>query len=107
MTGKRFSTHSPLPGASKDAAFAKAYASLAKTGYQIVQSDKNAGVISAAQSVSFSSGGKTAPLNVVIQGDAKGSSVSFALSISGGLVASEDAVRDEFCRIAGEMGRRS
>ncbi|MEJ8856819.1 hypothetical protein WKW79_19750 [Variovorax robiniae] len=107
ISGKKFSTQVPLPGVSKDTAFTKAYGSLAKTGYQIVQSDKGAGVISAAQGVSFSKGGKSVPLNVVVQSEGKGSSVAFSFSITGGLSASEDAVRDEFCRIAGEMGAKS
>jgi len=107
VSGKTFTTNAPLPGVSKDAAFGKAYASLAKKGYQIVQSDKGAGVISAAQAVSFSKGGKNAPLNIVVQGEGKGSSVSFTFSIAGGLSASEDTVRNEFCRITGEMGGRS
>ncbi|MEJ8847503.1 hypothetical protein [Variovorax rhizosphaerae] len=92
---------------SKDTAFTKSYGSLAKSGYQIVQSDKGAGVISAAQGVSFSKGGKSVPLNIVVQSESKGSSVSFSFSITGGLSASEDTVRDEFCRIAGEMGAKS
>ncbi|WP_213953722.1 hypothetical protein [Variovorax sp. dw_954] len=106
ISGKKFSTQVPLPGVSKDTAFTKAYGSLAKSGYQIVQSDKGAGVISAAQGVSFSKGGKSVPLNVVVQSEGKGSSVSFSFSITGGLSTSEDAVRDEFCRIAGDMGAK-
>ncbi|TCV79199.1 hypothetical protein [Sulfurirhabdus autotrophica] len=104
MSGKQYKTSAALTGISADKAFKKAYASVVKKGYQIVQSDKNMGMISAAQQVSHSQGGKTAPLNILVESDSStGSTLTFSFSTAGGLMASEDTVRDEFCKITNEV----
>jgi hypothetical protein len=54
-----------------------------KHGYQITLSDKGAGIISAAQHASYSSGGKTAPFNIVVESAAGGSAVSFSFATVG------------------------
>jgi hypothetical protein len=89
-----------------DAAFKKTYTTVVKHGYQITQSDKETGIISAAQQVSYSSGGKTAPFNLIVEAAGNGSSVSFSFATAGGLMASADTVRDEFCKMSDEIGAR-
>jgi hypothetical protein len=87
-----------------ETAFKRAYASLVKKGYQITHADKDVGMISAAQQVSFSQGGKTAPLNILIEAATRaGSKITYSFSTAGGLSASEDTVRDEFCKITNEV----
>ena len=104
FSGKQYKTSASLPGVKTGIAFKRAYASIAKSGYQITQADKEIGVISAAQQVSYSQGGKTAPLNVVIQPElGSNSKVAFSFSTAGGLKASSDTVRDEFCRITNDI----
>jgi len=104
FSGKQYKTSSSLPGVSGQLAFKRAYASLIKKGYQIVESDKDVGVISASQQVISTSGGKVAPLNILVEPDANaGSKVNFTFSTAGGLMASEDGVRDEFCKITSDI----
>lgn len=104
FAGKQYKTSASLPGVKTEIAFKRAYASIAKSGYQITQADKEVGVISAAQQVSFSQGGKTAPLNVLIQPESNtNSKVAFSFSTAGGLKASSDTVRDEFCKITNDI----
>jgi len=104
FTGKQYKTSVVLPEVSSQTAFKKAYASIVKKGYQITQSDKDIGVISASQQVTGSKGGKTAPLNVLVESDSgAGSKIDFSFSTAGGLMAPEDAVRDEFCKITSEI----
>lgn len=104
LSGKQYKTSADLPDIAPDAAFKKAYITVAKHGYQITQSDKEVGSISAAQEVSYSKGGKTAPLNLIVEAaPPSGSKISFSFSTAGGLMASGDTVRDEFCKIASEV----
>lgn len=103
LSGKQYKTQLGLPKLSQEAAFKKTYAVVVKHGYQVTQSDKDAGVISAAQQVSYSSGGKSAPFNIIVEAAGDGSNVSFSFATAGGLMASADTVRDEFCKMADEI----
>ena len=104
FAGKQYKTSATLPGVRAETAYKKAYASLVKKGYQITHADKDVGMISAAQQVSFSQGGKTAPLNILIEAVPRaGSKITFSFSTAGGLTASGDTVRDEFCKITSEV----
>ena len=107
FTGKQMKASTVLPTTSADIAYRKAYAEIVKRGYQIVQADKEIRMISANQAVSFSKGGKTVPVNVLIESDGasgKGSRILISVNLPGGLVASEDSVRDEFCDISKIVG---
>jgi len=107
FAGKQYKTSASLPGVRTDLAFKKAYAYVVKAGYQVTHSDKEVGVISAAQQVSYSGGGKTAPLNVLIESDANsGTKIALSFLTAGGLSASEDAVRNEFCGIVNDIARK-
>ena len=98
FSGKQFTTNAPLPRIAPDAAYRKAFAEVAKRGWQIISSDKDVRMISASQNVSMSSGGKTVPLNILISDEkGKGTTISFTFSISGGLATSEDGVLKTFC----------
>jgi hypothetical protein len=105
FTGKQFKTNAPLPGVNPDAAYKKAFAEVAKRGWQIISSDKDVRMISASQSVSLSNSAKTVPFNVVI-GEEKGggANISFTFSIAGGLATSEDAVKTTFCDFTKSVG---
>lgn len=103
FSGKQMRAASSLPNVAPDLAYKKAYAEVVKRGWQIVQADKDMRMISANQNVSYSKGGKTVPINVMIEaekGGGKGSNIILTLNIPGGLMAPEDAVRDDFCAIA-------
>ena len=103
FSGKQYTTSVSSSSISKDDAYTKAYAAVVKGGYQVVSSDKDVGAISAAQSVSYSEGGKSAPLNLLVEAGASGGSkLTLRFSTAGGLAASSKAVIQEFCRISTE-----
>lgn len=105
LSGKSFKTHAPLPALTPDSAYQKAYTLIAKEGWQIISADKNIRMISASQGVGFSSGGKTVPLNFLIEPDSvKGSVITLKLTLSGGLLASEDGMQGAFCAFVEKMG---
>jgi hypothetical protein len=104
LSGKGYKTTVTLPKVNSRIAFKRAYASLTKNGYQIVQSDKEIGSISASQQVTAPDGGKTAPFNALVESaSGSGSQIVFTYSTSGGLWASEDSIRDEFCKITSDV----
>lgn len=88
----------------KAKAFDNLTATLAAEGWQIVSSSKDSGVISAATTVAFGQG-KTAPLNVVVtEASSGGVRVSVVMRTSGGVVASEKALKSLFCKLMDSAG---
>ena len=98
FAGRTFKTHQFVNGVSKDTAMVRATKFLAIEGYSIISSDKEMGLISASQTVSYGQG-KTVPLNVSISSKGKGVDVSITFSISGGLTTPVNSVKDTFCDI--------
>lgn len=94
--GKTFKTWAEVEGVSSANAYKKIYQHIAKDGWKISTADKDLGVISAAQDVSFGKG-KTAPLNVVIEEAGSNSKISISYSLSGGVSSPEKAVIESFC----------
>lgn len=87
-----------ISGLAKDQVFDRLFQAISVGGYQIVNSNKDAGVISANQGVSFGEG-KTAPINITARDTANGVRIDAVLSTSGGVVASQSGAVKEFCRI--------
>ena len=100
FSGKKFTTNVSYPSLKTDQGFKRANAAVTKEGFQIVLSDKETGTISASQQVSGAQGGKTAPLNVLVEEEGSGSKVTFTFATAPMLVATEDSVRDGFCKMA-------
>jgi hypothetical protein len=98
LTGRTFKTQQFINGVSKDDAMARAAKHLALEGYSITNTDKEIGIISASQTVSYGQG-KTVPLNVSIDTKKNGVNVSISFSISGGLSTPVNSVKDAFCNI--------
>jgi hypothetical protein len=98
-TGKQFKTYEDFPKESKASAVDNLVATIASSGYQITNSNKELGIISANQTVSYGQG-KTVPLNAVVKENPSGGvQVALVLSLSGGLTTSADSVQTEFCKI--------
>lgn len=95
--GKTFKTWAEVEGVSSAEAFKKIYQQIAKDGWKISSSDKDLGIISAGQDVSYGNG-KTAPLNVVVEESGVNSKISISYSISGGVSSPEKAVIESFCK---------
>lgn len=101
--GRQFQSWGSYPEVSFDEAYRRAYANVAKQGFNIKQADKDAGVISAEQNVIGS--GKVVPLNVIVEPEGSGSRVSVSFTTTGGLAVGEDSVKDGFCQILNAVAR--
>ncbi len=105
LTGKQFKTFQDFPRASKALAFDSLVATIASSGYQITNSNKASGIISANQTVTGGHG-KTVPINAVITNTAVGGiRVELVMSLSGGLVTSADSLQDGFCKILASVNQ--
>lgn len=97
-SGQRHSTHEVFQKKPPAAAFDSVLQTMATSGYQIVTSSKESGLISANQTVSYGKG-KTVPINVVIKKlSASETRVDVSLSLSGGVSAPIESVQGEFCK---------
>ena len=96
--GQKHSTHEVFQKKSAAAAFDSVLQIMVTSGYQIVSNNKESGLISASQTVSYGQG-KTVPINVLIKkissSDIK---VEVSTVFSGGVTASVESVQMEFCK---------
>lgn len=96
--GKVFKTWADVPGVDSVNAYKKVYLQVVKDGWKINSSDKELGIISAGQEVSYGAG-KSAPLSITVEKIGEGNSkISIAYSISGGISAAEKDVIKSFCQ---------
>lgn len=96
--GRSMKTHARLPGTAQNTAYSRVYASMARRGYQIESSEREAGVISASQPVSMSE--KKVPINIVVVPETDtDSSITVSVNLPGGLSTSKEAVQKELCSI--------
>lgn len=96
--GKTYTTEATISGVNVSRAYKKIYQLTVKEGWKILNADKEMGIISAAQDVSYGQG-KTAPLNIVIEDlDKQSVQVSMTYTTSGGVTSPTDAVQDYFCK---------
>ncbi|MES2316139.1 MAG: hypothetical protein V4631_01475 [Pseudomonadota bacterium] len=96
LTGRTYKTWAVVAGVRQGDAFSRALAFTVANGFTVTASDKEAGVISAAQTVSFGKG-KTVPLGVIIQPDAGNLKISMNYATSGGVTSPEGAIKKHFC----------
>ena len=102
LIGRTFKTNESIAGVSKTVAIERAAKKIAKEGMSITTIDKDMGIVSASQTVSYGKG-QTAPLTVSIDSVKNGVDVSIAFSISGGETTSVDTAKDFFCDITGAI----
>ena len=96
LSGKTYKTFAVVAGVRQNDAFNRALAFTVANGFTVTASDKDAGVISAMQSVSHGKG-KTVPLSVIIQPDAGNLKISMSYATPGGVMSPEDAIKKHFC----------
>ena len=107
LSGKTYKTFAVVAGVRQNEAFNRALAFTVANGFTVTASVKDAGVISAMQSVSQGKG-KTVPLSVILQPDAGNLKISMSYATSGGVMSPEDAIKKHFCltiAAASEGGR--
>ena len=100
LTGKKYSTWVVLPGVSKAEAYTRVYSSIAKDGWSIANADKDAGIISSSQGVSYGKGSQ-APMLITVEAAEKGSRVSVTFRTGGAQVAREESIRTKLCSYLG------
>jgi len=96
LTGKTYKTTAVVPGVRPADAFPRALAFTVENGFTVISSDQQAGVISAAQSVSYGQG-KSVPLNITLRAEGDGTRIALQYATSGGVMSPEDAIRKHFC----------
>ena len=100
FAGKKFSTWADFAAVSKADLYTRVYTNIAKDGWNITSSDKEAGIISASQSVSFGKG-TVAPLTIVIETAGTGSKATATFRVGGGQTTKEDTVKQKLCSYFG------
>ena len=96
ITGRTYKTWALISGLRQQEAFPRAYAFTADHGFTVLSANKEAGVISAAQSVSYGNG-KTVPLTITFREEVGGTRISISYATSVGLFSPEDAIKNHFC----------
>lgn len=89
-------------GVSQTQGMQRAARYLSTAGWNIGNTDKELGIISASQTVSYGQG-KTVPLNVVLEPRSGALRIGVSYSLSGGVSSPVEAVRTEFCNIVGAV----
>jgi hypothetical protein len=103
LKGTTYRSHADFSGMSRDTVFEKAAQSLAADGWQITNTNKDIGLITALQQAV--GGGRNTPLNVVLKqqgADIVRVEMSFALGAM--MKAPDDSVRDDFCKVLSGIG---
>ena len=96
LTGRTYKTSALISGVRSSDAFNRAYAFTAENGFTVLSASKEAGVISAAQSVSYGKG-KSVPLTVTLKEEGGNTRVSLSYATTGGVMSPEDAIKRHFC----------
>jgi len=104
FSGKSYKTWNEFSGISYDTAFRKTAQAAASGGWGTVTPNKDAGIITASQTVTMGQGA-TAPLSIVVQ-EKKGGvvRVEAIFSTSGGQMASADTAKTELCKLVEAAG---
>ena len=103
LTGHKFVTFEVFSNVQRAVAYEKILGEIAKGGWQITSSNKEAGVISAFQNVRGGSG-KTVPLNAIIAANPPSDvRVDLVFQLSGGLRVKDADVLKDFCQILGSV----
>lgn len=101
LTGQTFSSFEEHEGKKTTVVYGQVIRSLTSRGYQITNSDKNMGLVSATNPVIFGEG-TTATMNVMVTNVNNRVRVETTFSIPGFTTTSTSEVRDEFCTILGQ-----
>jgi hypothetical protein len=97
--GKTFKSFQEFQKLDKAKAFERIAQQVAADGWQGMNAQKDIGVITATQTVSYGRG-KQAPLNVVLKSvDPDGLRIDVVFTTSGGLKVATKALQEQFCKL--------
>lgn len=103
IIGKTYKTNAVLSGINKQDAFSRAMAFTAENGFTVLKTDKDAGVISAAQSSSYGNG-KIVPLNIIVAESGADTRINLNYTTPLGVLSPEDAIKKHFCLTVAAAG---
>lgn len=103
LTGQSYQTGAVIPNTSLADAFDGALQFTSAKGFVILSSDKNTGLISAAQESSYKNG-KVHPLSIAMKPDGANTVMAISFSMSGGSLASSDDIKKHFCSTIAAAG---
>lgn len=99
FSGKTMRSYREFPKANKSKAFDNILSEVASMGYQIVTTNKEAGLISVSKA---NTSGQTtpSPMNIIIKdGATSGIKVEITRKTNAGTITSTDGVMEAFCKI--------
>jgi hypothetical protein len=97
IAGRTYKTFAQVKGVTKETAMSRVAQFTVNDGWQVNSVDKDMGIISASQTVSYGEG-KTAPLNMTFLPEAESVKLSINYSTSGGVSSPLEAIVDHFCK---------
>ncbi len=96
LTGKTYNTIASIPNASPRDAFDGALQFTTSNGFTALSSDKNAGSISAAQTVNMRNG-KNVPLTIAMKADGANTTIAMSYLTPTGVMSPDEAIKKHFC----------
>ena len=96
LTGQNYKSGAVLNNTNLSSAFERALQFTATTGFDILSSDKNTGLISAVKSTS-AKGGVRHPLTIAMRADGANTVMALSFTLTGLALASADDVKKHFC----------
>jgi hypothetical protein len=96
LTGQNYKSGAVLNNTNLSSAFERALQFTATTGFDILSSDKNTGLISAVKSTS-AKGGVRHPLTIAMRADGANTVMAISFTLTGLALASADDVKKHFC----------
>jgi hypothetical protein len=108
LTGQLYKTGAVIPTTNLTDAFEGALQFTSTKGFVVLSSDKNTGLISAAQETSYKKG-VTHPLSIAMKTDGANTVMAISFSMSGVAFASTEDIKKHFCNTiaAASSGARS
>ncbi len=98
FSGQKFRTFQEFPDLDRYTAFDRVARTVASSGYQNVQSDKELGTVNAQGAANFS--GRSYSVSATVRRfNNTGASVELVTYLPGGLTVKTQAILDEFCRL--------
>ncbi len=102
MKGTTYRSHADFSGMSREIVFEKAAQSLAADGWQITNTNKDVGLITAIQQAI--DGGRNSSLNTVVKQENDKVRVELTFSLGAMMKSPDNSVRDGFCKVLGGIG---
>lgn len=102
LKGTTYRSHADYSGTDRGAVFEKAAQSLAADGWQMTNTNRDIGLITAIQQ--SVDGGRSGTLSTVVKQEGAGTvRTEMSFSLGPGMKAPDNAVRDSFCKVLGEI----